>query len=207
MSNLGLRKRLTGSRCVYCGQLADCIDHFPPQSLTFVGWLLPACKECNYFAGTFYGLDFWERVEYIRRLLRNKYGKVLNVPDWTKNEMRELGYSLKRLSKVESWKQQKEVLKERLVWNVKVYLFNIDHDNAFANWLAETTGTTKKEKEILKNLENYVEESVIKIIPDKVNFANWCVNCGCGIPFPKRKMCLKCKENIRKERQGKVRVK
>lgn len=46
------RVRLSGDWCVYCGQVAETVEHFPPKSYCLDGLLMPACKECNSLAGT-----------------------------------------------------------------------------------------------------------------------------------------------------------
>ena len=76
------RRRIRGNQCVYCGLSADTEDHFPPQSLTHLGVLLPACRECNSMAGTEWCFDFELRCAYVKDKLRKKYQKVLQTPDW-----------------------------------------------------------------------------------------------------------------------------
>jgi DNA invertase Pin-like site-specific DNA recombinase len=44
--------RSRGDQCVYCGERADSDEHFPPTSYRNLGYILPACRECNSFAGT-----------------------------------------------------------------------------------------------------------------------------------------------------------
>jgi hypothetical protein len=139
-----LRKTLRGYRCIYCGLTADNLDHFPPQSLTNLGWLLPACRECNTLAGTAWSFDWEARCRFVKTRLREKYRKELGTPEWADDEINTLGKNLK--SKVTPWRERQKLIRERLAWNVESYLLLIDHTNDFAKWLAEIASTTGNEK-------------------------------------------------------------
>ena len=76
------RKRLAGTRCIYCGEPTALEDHFPPHTFGTHGWLIPACRECNELAGTAYPTSFFRRVEHVKHKLRVRYRSVLSMPDW-----------------------------------------------------------------------------------------------------------------------------
>lgn len=134
------RTRLLGYQCVYCGMTADTGDHFPPKSLIATGWILPACRECNCFAGTVWSRDFRARCNHVKLRIREKYQKVLETPEWSDHEIKQLGRNLK--SKVKPWRELRSLVQERLAWNVEAYLACIDRNNAFALWRAEIDSTT-----------------------------------------------------------------
>lgn len=151
----GLRRRLRGYLCIYCGMLANCDDHFPPRSLCYLGWLLPSCKECNYIAGTKWPLNFTFRAELVKDSLRRKYFSELTTPDWSDEELDELEYNLR--NEVIRWQKRKSIIQERLAWNAISYLSSIDQCKDFVKWLVEIDTTTKRESEILKSLSELNE--------------------------------------------------
>ena len=53
-----LRTRIPGDVCVYCGDAAQTMEHFPPKSVTSRGFLLPSCRECNVLAACEWSFDF-----------------------------------------------------------------------------------------------------------------------------------------------------
>jgi len=106
--------------CVYCGEWASCMDHFPPYSASLSGFLLPACKECNAIAGTEYPFDFKARAKFIQERLRVRYRALLDTPEWSSTEMRPLGYTLKQM--VKSWSERRKIAARRTEWNAQSYL-------------------------------------------------------------------------------------
>lgn len=97
----------TKNVCYYCGQRADSIDHIIPKAilrqLAALGdeyithqvlrrralkvW---ACRECNSLASCSLQDSLDERRDYVKNKLRNKYKKLLMLPDWTDSEKEEL---------------------------------------------------------------------------------------------------------------------
>lgn len=146
-----------GPSCIYCGEHANSREHFPPASLTRFGVILPACTECNCFAGTYWNTDFRERAEYVKQKIRSRYKKMLNVPDWSKAELDKLGYNLQ--TKIRAWQRQKEILRERLAWNAEIYLSQIDTGHAFAQAAAEMQAIIAFEKRKWRNYENSTTSS------------------------------------------------
>lgn len=134
-SNDVYRHRLRGSRCVYCGETATTDDHFPPASFSNEGFILPCCSECNSLAGILWPCDFERRAEAVKQGLRRKYRKYLQTPDWAPDEIAELGHNLR--GTVQSCQIAKDLVKQRIAWNVVSYLASIDHSNRFVPIVAE----------------------------------------------------------------------
>lgn len=128
------RIRLVGPKCVYCGMLANSDDHFPPRSAFRAGFILPACRECNFLAGTSYPTDFWKRVNLVKEKIKKRNRKLVNMPFWSKEDLNELGPNMRR--DVEIWQRKKRIVHSRLAWNVESYLASIDKNNAFVRSLA-----------------------------------------------------------------------
>ena len=104
------RKFRWATHCVYCGQVAETQDHVLPLSLapeldfmTFRHrWQfgqglnkVPCCRECNSLAGTEPFFSIREKRKYIQGLLRKRYNKTLHSVIWDKDELRELGRTLR----------------------------------------------------------------------------------------------------------------
>lgn len=100
--------------CFYCGFPATTRDHSIPVSILWTiirnqNWdlleqlkagyergelVVPACRECNSLlaAGLDYSLE--ERKLRLKGLLKKKYKRYLDLPDWNEKELAEMGYSL-----------------------------------------------------------------------------------------------------------------
>lgn len=124
-----LRIRLNGDFCVYCGEWADTMEHYPPASMTPVGLLLPACRECNGLAGTAFCSDFRDRVALVRSKLQKRYDRELSSIEWSEEEIASLSYSL-RIS-VREWDRLVKKARTRMAWNAFSYLVSIDPDGLY----------------------------------------------------------------------------
>lgn len=105
---------MTNEDCIYCGAYADTRDHFIPWSYNHVGKrknvfgkdtierdnIYPSCKECNCIAGNKIFNTLEDKREYIQECLENKYRKILEMPDWTEKEIKELGYNLRNTIRI-----------------------------------------------------------------------------------------------------------
>jgi len=113
--------------CYYCGLIADIIDHTVPQSLLkrmfeYENELPPgiktmtvrACTECNSTLGGKIFNNLTDRMNYIKKRLREKNKRLLSMPFWNENELAELGPNLRR--SVEASLAQKRVIQYRLRW-------------------------------------------------------------------------------------------
>jgi len=133
-----------GQQCVYCGFTAETWDHFPPVSAMLHGLKIPACRECNSLASNHFPFDFAERIALVKSKIRSKNKGVLNTPDWSEGEIKQIGRGMK--AKVISWKIKKELVQERLAWSADLYLASIDHNNHFAQFAAEISTITRREQ-------------------------------------------------------------
>ena len=93
------------TRCTYCGEPSDTMDHVVPVSVNDVSrekakWsrkhVVPCCRECNSLLGSLYLLTVWERAGYIETKLESRYKKILNTPEWDPEDLSELGYKLRK---------------------------------------------------------------------------------------------------------------
>jgi len=119
------RTKIKGLYCVYCGALADTEDHFPPVSETMSGFLLPCCRECNSLAGSMHGRNFWERVKQVKAKLKKRHERDLRVPNWSSEELDEMGHDMQRDIKL--CLDKRRIVQSRLAWNVEGYLASIGH--------------------------------------------------------------------------------
>jgi len=123
------RIHLKGDQCIYCGQLANTIEHFPPQSYCAGGFLLPACRECNTLAGTLYPTNFNKRVECVKNKLFQRHRKAFEMPTWDIDDLNELEGNIKR--NVKLWQNKKRIASNRIAWSAESYLCSIDRNNDF----------------------------------------------------------------------------
>lgn len=75
--------------CVYCGQIADSLDHVPPISLAadlplpaFLDLnpsLLPCCQHCNSIIGDSHNLSLSSRREIVEKYLEKRYPSLLKA--------------------------------------------------------------------------------------------------------------------------------
>lgn len=123
------RLSIAGDWCVYCGELATQRDHFPPAICEQWGYLLPVCRECNQLAGTWWPYDFELRTGVVKAKLRSRGQRLLETPDWSKDEIAELTGNTRR--EVQRWQKRKEKLVKRLAWPALEYLYSIDQASVF----------------------------------------------------------------------------
>ncbi len=142
---------INGEFCIYCGEIAVSREHFPPASVTRHGLILPACSECNSFAGTECSFDFDDRCSYVKNMIRIRYRSFIRNPSWNKDEIDELGYNLK-VGTIE-WQKIKAVVLKRIAWNAVSYLSSIDRNNYFAEFYVKIDTITKLEKSKSKSTE------------------------------------------------------
>lgn len=104
-----------GTTCYYCGDIGNTIDHVPPQSGTFSGpenLRIKSCNECNVLLSNRILKTIVERKDYLLKAYANRYRKLLSQPDWTTEELEELGSTLRET--VINSKAQKLIVEERL---------------------------------------------------------------------------------------------
>lgn len=107
--------------CTYCGIAANGLDHVVPVSYDYVSrkaasyakdLVVPCCSECNSRLSNFYLTTIAERAEYLIGAYKNKYKKILNRPDWTDEELKEMGPTMRQRIKADA--QLKIELEQRL---------------------------------------------------------------------------------------------
>lgn len=138
-----VRKVIKGDQCVYCGDLANTEEHFPPKSFSARGVILPCCKECNVLAGTLHPNNFEKRAEYVKNRLRKRYRSKMNAGHFTVDEIDEFSGNLKR--SVNLWQNQKRVARTRIAWNALAYIGSIDRNNDFVLTYVDLDGTIEKD--------------------------------------------------------------
>jgi hypothetical protein len=102
-------------KCFYCGEDADTKDHIIPVSFYYSGKrkgrhltseygkenLISSCRECNSIAGNKVFDDVYEKKDFIQQRLKFKYKKVINLPFWSEEEIKEMGSSLRKDIRIE----------------------------------------------------------------------------------------------------------
>lgn len=89
--------------CEYCGVTTDITrDHIIPVSFSSVyrsynqGDTVRCCRECNSTLGSILILSFDERAEYLICKYQNKYRKILNMPHWDEDDLKDMDSEFKR---------------------------------------------------------------------------------------------------------------
>jgi hypothetical protein len=98
--------RMRGAEsCVYCGDWYECRDHYVPVSWLGLqrhytsGDCVPCCQECNLLLGNVRIFDLSQRALFLGDRYQITRSKVLNLPNWSDEELKEIGYSLCKLIK------------------------------------------------------------------------------------------------------------
>lgn len=121
---------LDAGACVYCGRPGTTLDHVTPVSFVAPAlaagvrfsdgslWKVPACPECNSMAGSMVFRSFDTKRSWLHDAIRRKYAKELRVPDWTEEELAELGGKTRREVRVAG--RIAELTRQRLNWDSPV---------------------------------------------------------------------------------------
>ena len=85
------------SYCTYCGLInGDHRDHVIPVSFTHTQRIyegtvcVPACRECNTSLSNLMYVTIESRAGYLLGKYRQKYKKILLMPNWTEEELEEM---------------------------------------------------------------------------------------------------------------------
>lgn len=100
--------------CVYCGDWYQCRDHVTPLS-----WLrvyrdyrlsetVHCCEQCNRLAGNFIAFSICEKADYLIGRYETKFARALALPEWSRDDIAELGGMLKR--RVESNEKLRQIV-------------------------------------------------------------------------------------------------
>jgi len=108
---------------VHCGEPSDAIDTALPElarrpifhMLAKVGATgLSSCRECRELSAKVDARTIGEKRRAIHHWLAVRYGRVLDLPAWSDDELDELGYNLK--TDVESGQHRRKQVEARILW-------------------------------------------------------------------------------------------
>jgi hypothetical protein len=72
-----------------------------------------------------HGRNFWERVKQVKAKLKKRHERDLRVPNWSSEELDEMGHDMQRDIKL--CLDKRRIVQSRLAWNVEGYLASIGH--------------------------------------------------------------------------------
>ena len=153
--------------CTYCGIGANCLDHVIPVSYKQIGrkgadyskeLVVPSCDECNNKLSNFYLPSIAERAEYLIGAYNKKYKKILSAPDWTEEEIRELGPTLRKT--IQGTQNLKEVVLCRLIHLADVATqVNLEPFDVWDKYSDDIFGRFRGYRNYPKDKENENEEN------------------------------------------------
>lgn len=101
--------------CFYCGEPSTEVEHVIPKHTGLPTWTVHSCRECNSLAsGTIYS-SVTEKLCSIREKRQRKYKWLYDMPEWSKDELEELGYNLRVA--VQRQMVAKQCVQSQLDWN------------------------------------------------------------------------------------------
>lgn len=147
-----------GDRCTYCGLPAQDRDHVIPFSYhssrkkrTTADYneddCVPACKECNNVANARIFDSLEEKRDYIQQKLGYKYRSISEFPDWTTDEINEMGAAFRR--PIQYAMALKRLTQRRLSWPYVPY--EVDE---LMEQVLNKLGTSLDDKKWLRGLVN-----------------------------------------------------
>jgi hypothetical protein len=101
--------------CFYCGEWATEREHVVPQHTLYPTWVVPSCRECNAFAGGSLFDSVLDKLLWVRERRVARYSKLLAMPEWTWDEIDELGKNLR--SKIAAAQAARDIVKSQVTWN------------------------------------------------------------------------------------------
>lgn len=106
-------------QCVYCGLVAQSRDHIVPTAITgrenrSSVLTVPSCSQCNSAIGASLVFSIPGRRQIAHDYLRRKYRRVLQRPDYTREEIDEFEGMLREA--VISGLAEKRLILDRLAW-------------------------------------------------------------------------------------------
>lgn len=119
---------VTGSACVYCGELATDREHVIPY--WFVSglisarhgdaeglwtWVVPSCSECNSIGGPLLFVTPAQKRKHIRERLAAKYSSEINGASWSDEDFEDMGPGLRQF--VQASQARAEILRARVAWS------------------------------------------------------------------------------------------
>jgi NMD protein affecting ribosome stability and mRNA decay len=98
--------------CAYCGEASTDVEHVIARAHGLPTWTVVACRDCNTIAGPRLFFTFVEKREYIHSVLAQRHRKLLRMPEWTRDEIEEMGAALRVSVRVHA--QAREIVTQRL---------------------------------------------------------------------------------------------
>lgn len=116
--------RESKNSCFYCGVLADTKDHITPQSVRAHANFetVQCCRECNSLLGAAEPFDLEWRVLTLIQRTESRYQLDKPVPEWSDDEIEELGHTLKTAVRGKIYQRQRAI--ERVL-HMKAVLINL----------------------------------------------------------------------------------
>ncbi len=139
-------------RCFYCGEPASTLDHQPPKSRvsdyeslrlrheTYVK--VPCCEECNALLGAALTVDLIEREMLAKSRLDERYGRLVEIREWTDREIRDKGFVGGLRATVKSFKAKQEWVRRRL-----------DYAGGINAWIDRLSGLSFEPEQMLSKLD------------------------------------------------------
>lgn len=98
--------------CACCGEYASVPDHRPPRKWRLGRTDVPSCTQCLMLVLSHRCDSLRMKRERVAMGLRRRYHDELNRPEWTEEELAELGYALQR--DVRSRQELRDVVMARI---------------------------------------------------------------------------------------------
>lgn len=124
--------------CAYCGDWANTLDHVIPISYLSSSDrnkianysddsnLVEACRECNCLASNMVFDSIDEKRAYIQEKLEMRYARLIKMPIWTREEIKEMGWKFRNELKLSAL--AKKWIINRINYPYRVYEDFIDED-------------------------------------------------------------------------------
>lgn len=120
-------------RCTYCGFESDLQrEHVIPAHWWGTRsykqseqWIVPACRQCNKFAGPYVAFSVPEKAAYVAKQYRRKFRKLLSMPVWKKEEIEELSYTMRVI--IEESQITRQMILYRIDYLEKVSEYSADY--------------------------------------------------------------------------------
>lgn len=118
-------------------------------------WIVPSCNKCNKFAGSALFFSIPEKAKFISKRYKIKYKKILKMPYWEENEIKELNYKLR-----ESIRQSmilQIIIKRKIKQLENVSEYPIDYlrpkfiENKMKEWIKLVKSLNDKRKKYKKD--------------------------------------------------------
>lgn len=114
--------------CAYCGAPATDREHVYPRAYiqrmqaegkVIPQTIVPSCRECNQLAGDKVFRSKAAKARFIGSKIAERHAAILETPDWSTEEIAELGYALR--TAVRTMLAQRDAVRARLAWNERTY--------------------------------------------------------------------------------------